>query len=122
VSIIKFLKTLFLLKLSQPFLLGALHSSSYVVCLLYHLVLYCVSSVICKLLYYCILLILYFFVLYYNVSFVLTVFMMWFSSPCNCSVRVDVVKVWCIVCCIYSILRWRGSAERDVLLFCVSLL
>jgi hypothetical protein len=42
VCIIKFLKTLFLLKLSQPFLLGVLHSSSYVVCLLYHLVLLCV--------------------------------------------------------------------------------
>jgi hypothetical protein len=41
-SYIKFLKPLFLLKLSQLFLLGALHSFSYVVCLLYHLVPLCV--------------------------------------------------------------------------------
>jgi hypothetical protein len=47
-----FLKTLFLFKLPQLFLLGVLHSSSFVVCLLYHLVLLFVSSVICKHLYY----------------------------------------------------------------------
>jgi hypothetical protein len=47
------LKTLFLFKIPQLFLLGVLHSSSYVVCLLYHLVL--LSCFV--------------------------VFMMWFSSP-----------------------------------------
>jgi hypothetical protein len=40
-SILKFLELLSLLKFSQFFFLGALHSSSYVVCLLYHLVLLC---------------------------------------------------------------------------------
>jgi hypothetical protein len=53
-SIIEVLKTLFLCKFPQLFLLGVLHSSSYVVCFFYHFVL-----LLC-----------------------FVVFMIWFSSPC----------------------------------------